>query len=108
MVEAFTADEHRRHLTVSPEFLRLLEACKKALSHAMPGADASAVLAEGMKLILARGAKRKGLVENPRSRDPGQQHRRPAGRYIPAEIRRVVWERDDTCFTRGRSTARPT
>lgn len=91
-LEPLTADEHRLHLTVSPEFLNMLDSCKKALSHAMPGADAADVLAEGMRLILARDAKRKGLVERPRARKAGQ----PCldSRNAPAEIERAVWKRD--------------
>ncbi len=91
-LEPLTAEEHRLHLTVSPEFLQMLEACKKALSHVMPGAAAADVLAQGMKLILARDAKRKGLVEKPRARTAGT----PCldSRNIPAEIRRAVWKRD--------------
>jgi hypothetical protein len=92
-VEPLTADEHRLHLTVSPEFLRMLDACKKALSHSMPGADAAAVLEEGMKLILAKDSKKKALVRKPRPRSAANEPLRNS-RYIPAEVRRAVWKRD--------------
>jgi hypothetical protein len=93
-VDPMTATEHRLHLTVSPEFLGMLDACKKALSHSMPGADAAAVLEEGMKLILAKDAKKKALTDKPRPPKPDGELRRPGTRYIPAEVRRAVWKRD--------------
>lgn len=92
-VAPLTAEDRRLHLTVSPEFLDMLDACKKALSHVMPGADAAAVLAEGMKLVLARDAKRKALVARPRPSGAAQGHHF-ATRYVPAELRREVWRRD--------------
>lgn len=92
-IEPLTAAEHRLHLTVSPEFLEMLDACKKALSHTMPGADAAAVLAEGMKLLLAKDAKKKGLVAKPRPRK-ALGRRRFQTRYLPADVRRAIWQRD--------------
>ncbi len=92
-IEPLTAQDHRLHLTVPPEFLKLLHACRDALSHTMPGADDAAILQEGMKLILARDAKKKALVAKPRpAKDP--RLLRFDTRYIPAEIRREVWQRD--------------
>jgi hypothetical protein len=55
-VEPLTASQARLHMTVSPGFLKKLEAARLALSHSMPG-------------------------------DP----------YIPAAVRRKVWERDGGC-----------
>jgi hypothetical protein len=92
-IEPLTAEDRRLHLTVTPEFLKLLDACKDAVSHTMPGADAVAVLQEGLKLILARDAKKRALVAKPRpAKDPALL--RFDSRYIPAEIRREVWRRD--------------
>lgn len=59
----------------------------------MPGASAASVFAEGMRLILARAAKKRALVEKPRPRNDRTLLRFET-RYIPAELRRAVWERD--------------
>jgi hypothetical protein len=93
-LEPLTATETRLHITVSREFLAMLEACKKALSHKLPGATAEDVLTAGMKLILAQDAKKKALVPKPRPRAPANEPRAQPSRYVPAEIRREVWERD--------------
>ena len=78
------------HVTVSRRFLQKLEAAQAALSHSHPGAGMEEILEAGLDLLLARDAKRKGLVKKPRreprpSTDPG---------YVPAHVRRAVWERD--------------
>ncbi len=88
-----TATDRRIFITVTPEFLSMLDACKDALSHVMPGADAAAVFQEGMKLILAKDAKKKALVAKPRPRkDPQLPYF--DSRSLPAELRREVWTRD--------------
>jgi hypothetical protein len=97
-VEPLTAAETRLHITVSPEFLDKLAAAKLALSHALPGAIAEDVLAAGLDLILARDAKKKALVANPRPPKAANQHiARDDSRHVPAEIRREVWTRDRGC-----------
>ncbi len=93
-IEPLTATETRLHITVSREFLEMLEACKKALSHKLPGATAENVLAAGMKLILEQDAKKKALVPKPRPRAPANEQRAQPSRHVPAEIRREVWVRD--------------
>ena len=55
------------YLTVSRAFLKKLETVRLALSHSMTGADAEDILSAGLDLLLERDAKRKGLVEKPRS-----------------------------------------
>ncbi len=92
-VEPLTATDRRIFITVTPEFLSMLDACKDALSHVMPGADAAAVFEEGMKLILAKDAKKKALVAKPRPRkNPELPYFET--RSLPAELRREVWKRD--------------
>jgi len=92
-IEPLTATESRLHITVSRPFLKKLEAARLALSHAMPGADAEAILSAGLDLLLARDAKRKGLVEKSRSA-PVDAPETPGAVYIPRAVRREVWERD--------------
>ena len=92
-VEPLTATVRRVHLTVSPVFLEKLEAARLALSHSMPGASEEDVLSAGLDLLLARDAKRKGLVEKPRP-SPAHAPETPGAVYIPRSVRRKVWERD--------------
>jgi hypothetical protein len=78
----------RLHVTVSRRFLAKLEAAKDALSHAKPGATAEEILEAGLDLLLARDAKRKGLVEKPRKAPPPSQ-----SDAVPAHVKREVWRR---------------
>jgi hypothetical protein len=88
-----TADLSRLHVTVSAAFLEKLEAAKMAFSHSAPGASIERVLEAGLDLILAKDAKKKALVTKPQpAKDP--KLLRFDTRYIPAEIRRQVWKRD--------------
>jgi hypothetical protein len=88
-VEPLTADLSRLHVTVSKGFLRKLEEVGDALSHAMPGATEAELLEAGLDLLLARAAKRRGLVQKPQ-----KTARHSNGDHIPARVRREVWKRD--------------
>ena len=91
--EPLTPTETRLHLTVSPAFLRKLEEARFALSHSLPGATVEDVLSAGLDLILDRDRKRKGIVANPRPA-PAEASAEPGARYVPAAVRREVWQRD--------------
>ncbi len=91
--EPLTPTVTRLHLTVSPEFLEKLETARLALSHSMPGATIETVLSAGLDLLLDRAARRKGLVAKPRP-GPANAPVLPGADYIPAAVRREVWERD--------------
>jgi hypothetical protein len=92
-VEPLTASERRVHLTVSPAFLEKLEEARLALSHSLPGATVEDVLSAGLDLLLDRDRKRKGLVANPRPA-PVEAPAEPGASYVPAAVRREVWQRD--------------
>ncbi len=87
-IEPLDAERVRLHVTVSRRFVAKLEATKDALSHARPGATAEEVLDACMDLLLAQHAKRKGLVEKPRTNT-----RPPTSDAIPASVKREVWRR---------------
>ena len=87
--EPLTADLSRLHITVSRRFLDKLNAARSALSHARPSASAEDILEAGLDLLLARQAKRKGLVQKPRTQDPPS-----AESHVPASVKRQVWTRD--------------
>jgi hypothetical protein len=104
-VEPLTAELRRLHLTVSKRLLAKLAAAKDALSHSHPGASEETIIETGLDLILERTAKRRGLVKNPRKKAPApaepsaptEETAAPAkdpGRYVPADVRRAIWERD--------------
>ena len=100
-VEPLTAELNRFHLTVSRRFLEKLDKAKDALSHSHPGASAEAILEAGLDLLLARDAKRKGLVAKPRSAAPSHPGLLPrtsgggsGSDRIPASVKRAVWIRD--------------
>jgi hypothetical protein len=83
------ADQRRLHLTVSKRFLAKLAAAADALAHTRPGATEEELLEAGLDFLLARAAKRHGLVERPRdTREPAN----PA--HVPAAVRRAVYLRD--------------
>jgi 5-methylcytosine-specific restriction endonuclease McrA len=100
-VDPKTAEQSRVHITVSRAFLRKLEAARDALSHSHPGASEDEILEAGLDLLLERAAKRKGLVKKPRKSPAAPRQARTErdgsardGRYVPAHIRRAVWQRD--------------
>jgi hypothetical protein len=83
------AEARRFHVTVSKRFLAKLAAATDALAHSHPGASEEEVLEAGLDLLLARDAKRHGLVDRP------QKARRPAKPdHIPAAVKRAVYVRD--------------
>ena len=105
VVEPLTADLRRLHLTVSKRLLDKLDAARDALSHSHPGASRDESIEAGLDLILERTAKRRGLVKNPRKKAaalaeptaPGEEPpvaAKDPGRYVVAEVRRAIWERD--------------
>jgi 5-methylcytosine-specific restriction endonuclease McrA len=99
-----TAELSRIHLTVSRRLLEKLDAARAALSHSHPGASRDEILEVGLDLILERQAKRRGLVKNPRKKADPRSATLPTAtptsspqsrsRYISADVRRAVWERD--------------
>ena len=104
-VEPLTAELRRLHLTVSKRLLAKLAAAKDALSHSHPGASEETVFEVGLDLINERQARRRGLLKNPRKKTtahtdptrPTHDTAAPAkdpGRYVAADVRRAIWERD--------------
>ena len=104
-VEPLDGERARIHMTVSRDFLAKLDAARDALSHSHPGASRDQIIEAGLDLILERTAKRRGLVKNPRKKapaaaEPSAPRERTAvpakdpGRYVAADVRRAIWERD--------------
>ncbi len=100
-IEPLDADRARLHITVSRRFLHKLEAARAALSHSHPNATTEEILEAGLDLVLARHAKRRGLVEKPRKDPPAKpatSASQPRGgwrrEHVPAHVQRAVWRRD--------------
>jgi hypothetical protein len=107
IVEPKTAELSRVHVTVPRRLLEKLKVATDALSHSHPNASDAEVLEVGLDLIIARYLKRRGIGAKPRK--PARAPKAPAtaavgappgtrrSRYVPAEVRRAVWERDGGC-----------
>ena len=101
-IKPLDAERARVNMTVSRRLLDKLAAARDALSHSHPGASEEQILEVGLDLILDRQAKRRGLVKKPRKsqgvRPPRAADPRalaePPDTYVPAHVRREVWERD--------------
>jgi hypothetical protein len=91
VVKPLTPALRRLNVTVSADFMAELEQVRAALSHKCPDGNFEQVVREAFKLILERDRKRKALTDRPRpqSQTPGDNDR-----YVPAAVKRAVWERD--------------
>jgi hypothetical protein len=122
VAEPLTCDLRRLHVTVSKRFMEKLDSARDALSHSHPGADSEAILEAGLDLLIERAAKRKGIVQRPRTPKAAPSHGLPESsgerrasrnsaaearemgvspdgeeaesRHIPAAVKREVWIRD--------------
>jgi 5-methylcytosine-specific restriction endonuclease McrA len=98
VVKPLTPDLRRLNVTVTADFIAELEQVRVALSHQCPDGNFEQVVREAFKLVLERDRKRKALTEQPR---PLTDRPRPqsevsgeSDRYVPAAVKRAVWERD--------------
>jgi len=91
VVKPLTPELRRLNVTVSADFMAELEQVRAALSHKCPDGNFEQVVREAFKLVLERDRKRKALTDRPRaqSETPGENDR-----YVPAAVKRAVWERD--------------
>src|ERR1700686_1760925 len=90
VVKPLTPELRRLNVTVTADFIDELEQVRVALSHQCPDGNFEQVVREAFKLVLERDRKRKALTDRPRPQsEPGE-----TDRYIPAAVKRTVWERD--------------
>jgi len=92
-VEPIDTERARLHITVSRRLLAKLEAAKAALSHSHPGASSEEVLEAALDSLLAQRAKRKGVVERPRTAVAAPV----TSVGISAAVKREVWRRARGC-----------
>jgi 5-methylcytosine-specific restriction endonuclease McrA len=77
-------------VTVDRETHELLRYVQSLLGHAVPSGDVATVLKRSLNLM-AQHLEQQKFARSARSR-PRRSHAN--GRYVPAEIRRTVWQRD--------------
>jgi 5-methylcytosine-specific restriction endonuclease McrA len=98
VVKPLTPELRRLNVTVTAEFIDELEQVRVALSHQCPDGNFEKVVREAFKLVLERDRKRKALTDRPRSLTDRPRPRSEApgenDRYVPAAVKRTVWERD--------------
>jgi hypothetical protein len=98
VVKPLTPELRRLNVTVTADFIDELEQVRVALSHQCPDGNFEAVVREAFKLVLERDRKRKALTDRPRplTDRPRPQSETPGenDRYVPAAVKRTVWERD--------------
>jgi hypothetical protein len=103
-VEPIAQDRWSVRVTLDAEARAELETLKALLSHKIPTGDLAGVLREAIRCGIEKYAKRKGAIAPSTTRrvardawaeaDSTNGSAVPAGRYIPAAVRREVWERD--------------
>jgi hypothetical protein len=85
-------DRYRISFTASAATYDALQTARDLLGHAIPSGDFDAIIGRALALLVADLSRKKfAAADRPR------RCRMPANlesRYIPAEIRRIVWERD--------------
>jgi hypothetical protein len=71
----------------------MLQYAQELLSHAVPGADAGEVIHRALQALIPRLEKQK-FAGTTKPRPAGCPRSNGDPRYIPAEVKRAVWERD--------------
>jgi hypothetical protein len=91
VIRPIAQERYSIHITVSKVARDKLDYAQALLSHSIPSGDLAEVFERALDtLITAIERRRFADVENPRT-SPSGTH----GRTIPAEVRRVVWRRDE-------------
>jgi hypothetical protein len=95
---ALSPGRYAVQVTVDQETHDLLREAKELLGHSVPSGDVAEVLKRALALLVQKlKAQKYGSRSRPRPQD-GE----PNGRHVPAEIRRIVSERDgDQCTFRS-------
>jgi HNH endonuclease len=77
-------------VTVDQETHQLLRYAQALLGHALPSGDVATVLHRALSELVQK-LERQKFAKSARSRP---RHGAAKGRYVPAEVRRAVWQRD--------------
>jgi hypothetical protein len=91
VIEPLSGSRYRLQLTMSTETLEKLRQVQELARHAIPNGDPAVIFDRALTLYLKQLRKtRFGTTDKPRPAKPP----RPDSRYIPAELSRLVYERD--------------
>lgn len=101
-VRPLTAELRRIHITVSKRWVEKLEQAKAALSHSIPSGSAEQVIEAAFDALLARDAKRKGLVRSPRKPSPSRVSAAPV--QVPETRAPVSKDEDEESATTAGAT----
>ena len=90
-VTPLSLDRYKVQVTIGGDTLEKLRLAKDLLRHAVPSGDEAVILDRALTALLADLGQRKfAATEKPRPSGGSA----PGSRYIPAEVRRTVWLRD--------------
>jgi hypothetical protein len=96
-VSPLSPDRYKLQLTIGGDTLEKLELAKDMLRHAVPSGDVAQIFERALTSLLD-GLARKKFAATDRPRASSQAAFAPLdvleSRYIPAEVKRVVWVRD--------------
>ncbi len=91
VVAPLASDLYKVQFTVSRETHDKLRQAQDLLRHSVPDGNPAAIFDRALTLLLAEIRKRKcALTTHPRS----ARTQTASSRYIPASVKRIVWERD--------------
>lgn len=91
-VEPLAPERFALQVTIGQGTHDKLRYAQSLLSHQLPSGDVAEVLDRALDALIRRLERRKfAATARPR---PGRRRSTAGGRYIPADVRRAVWERD--------------
>ena len=94
VIEPIAPARYRVQFTASAELRDKLDRAKALLRHKNPGADLAEVVDEAVTMLLAKlEGRRFGTTQKPR-KTLAETDTSASSRYVPAAVRRVVFERD--------------
>jgi hypothetical protein len=92
VVAPLSADRYEIRFTAPAATRAKLQRAQDLLRHAVPSGDLAEVFDRALTLLVADLERRRSAAsERPRPARPTNPH----SRHVPAEVRRVVWRRDD-------------
>ena len=92
-VEPLSPESYAIHFTFSREEHELLRYAQALMGHTIPPGDIVKVVVEGLRDLVQRLEKTKfAATSRPRA---SRGSANPGTRYVPAEVKRAVWERDE-------------
>jgi 5-methylcytosine-specific restriction endonuclease McrA len=96
-LEPISETRHVLRVTVPQAFVDDLELVRDALSHVVPDRKLEKVLHECIRRTLEQHARRRTGNDSGSDKRTGGKARKakPRGRYLPVEVRREVWRRDE-------------